>query len=120
MTSITSVRNQTQSAGNSFRKAKRVSNSNTGVYTVPINKRARITDILGILDAVGSDATYSIAIKRFVTGLFEPITNFGVVSEKLTCSLVTLESGDILTDIGDSGATNASMDITATIEEFSK
>lgn len=120
MTTKTSARNTTQRAGKAFRKTDRITNSNTGIYTVPTGKRARITDILGILDAVGVDATYAVAIKRFIGGAFEDITEFGIVDQRLTANLVTLESGDILTDIGDTGATNGTFDLSATIEEFDK
>ena len=119
MVGNTNARNTTQQAGGAFRKLTRVVNANIGVYTVPINKRARITQINGNLDAVGADATYALAIKRKISGLFEPISEFKAVAIDVKVDLVTLESEDILTDIGDSGSTNGTYDITSTVEEFS-
>ena len=75
MTSKTTARNQTQNAGQAGRVTLRVTSSNTGVYTVPDKKRTRITDILGIIDNVGSDATVALAIKRFIGGAIEGLRN---------------------------------------------
>ncbi len=119
MTSITSARNTTQRAGDVNRVQGRFTNANTGIYTVPAGKRTRVTDILGIVDTLGSDATYSIAIKVFTTGLFKAITVPQGVGVTQTASQITLEEGDKLTDIGDSGSTNAAFELSATIEEFS-
>jgi len=120
MTSITVTRNVSQRAGQTNRVQGVIINSNTGIFTVPTGKRARVTDIKGVLDTVGADATNAIAIKRFIGGAFEAITNFEVVGVQQSASEVTMESGDILTDIGDAGATNAKFNLSATVEEFSR
>lgn len=119
MTSIDVPRNQTQRAGKINRVQGRITNAPTGIYTVPAGKRARVSDIKGKLDAVGADATYAVAIKRAIGGAYEPITNFEVADVQQSASEVTMESGDILTNIGDSGSTNGTFDLSATVEEFS-
>ena len=121
MTSVDVARNTAQRAGQIDRVQGRVIDSNVGIFTVPAGKRARITDMQGAVDAVGADATYAIAFKR--GAVFTPISTFvaAVAPEnKTTASAITLEAGDILTDIGDAGATNGTFDLSATIEEFTK
>jgi hypothetical protein len=117
MTSIDVPRNQNQRAGQINRVQGRIVNANTGIYTVPAGKRARITDIRGVLNSVGVDPTYAIAFKRGV--VFTAITNFQIIDIEQFASAITLESGDILTNIGDAGSTNGTFDLSATIEEFS-
>lgn len=119
MTSIDVPRNSSQRAGNIFRIQGRVTDANVGIYTTPNGKTTRVTDMRIELDSIGSDATYHLAIKTGATftkittriGL-SPITNIA------TASAVTLFEGETLTNIGDSGATNGTVDISATIEEF--
>ncbi len=110
-------RNTSQRAGKIIRASDRITDSNIGIYTVPPGKTARITDLQGNVDAVGVDATYAIAVKKGV--VFTAITLFKGAALPITASAVTLDAGDILTDIGDAGATNATFDLSATIEEFS-
>lgn len=116
MTGTTSSRNETQRAGNITRVADRVTNAAVGVYTVPVNVHARITDMIGNLNAVGVDATYAVAYLR--SGVYIPITTFKGVDVDMKASAITLVAGDILTNIGDSGSTNGTFDLQATIEEF--
>lgn len=117
MTSSETPRNTAQRAGNIQRVSGRVVNANLGIYTVPAGKRARITDMLGNLNAVGVDATYSLAFLR--AAAFTSISKFvAVIDGDTTASAITLEAGDILTNIGDAGATNGTFDMSATIEEF--
>lgn len=119
MTSRTTARNTSQQAGQIDRVQGRITNANLGIYTVPAGKRARITDMEGVLDAVGADATYAIAFKR--GAVFTAISRFvtAVVGVNITtASAVTLEAGDILTNVGDAGSTNGTFDLSATIEEF--
>jgi len=120
MTSKDVARNVSQRAGAAFRVQGRIVNANTGIYTVPTGKRARITDMLGNLNAVGGDATYAIAVKRFIGGAFIELTNPKAADVDQLARLVVLESQDILTDIGDAGSTNGTFDLAATIEEFTR
>lgn len=129
MVSKTSARNQSQTAGKVFRVEGRVIVASVGIYICPVNKEARVTDMQMRLDAVGSDLLYFIAIKTgavykkisqrtFVET--DPTTNNDIEEvRRVTASQVTLKAGDILTDIGDAGATNGTVDMSATIEEFS-
>ncbi len=120
MVGRTNARNTTQRAGNITRVSDRVTNSPVGVYTCPAKTEARITDILGVVDATGSDATICLAIRR-VGGTYDQISRLvgNTAPDNVTsASAVTLVAGEILTDIGDSGGTNGGMDISATIEEF--
>ena len=116
MVSRTSARNTAQQAGQIDRVSGRIINANLGIYTVPVGKKTRITDMLGNVDAVGADATYAIAFKR--GAVFTAITTFKGAAVDMTASAITLVAGDILTNIGDAGATNATFDLAATIEEF--
>lgn len=120
MTSTDVARNVSQRAGNAFRVAGRVINSAVGIYTVPTGKRARVSDMLGNLNAVGADATYAIAILKFIGGAYIPITTFRGVNVDMLASQTVLESGDILTNTGDAGSTNGTFDLAATIEEFTR
>ena len=110
-------RNTAQRAGNIFVISARVVNANNGVYTVPAGKRARITNVLGIVDALGTDPSASIARLRSLvfTGLTIPR---GVGIEQFI-SAVTFEAGDTLTNIGNTGGTNTTFDLSASVEEFS-
>ena len=118
MTGTITARNTTQQAGKIDRVQDTFVNATIGIYTVPNAKRTRATDIKGVVNTVGADATYAIAIKVFSTGLFKAITNFEGAGAQQSASAVTMEAGDILTNIGDSGATNANFSLSATIEEF--
>lgn len=117
MVSTDVPRNATQRAGKIIRVAGRIVNANLGIYTVPVGKNSRVTDMTGLLNAVGADATYAIAIK---TGaVFTPITTFKPINEEMSASAITLVAGDILTNVGDAGSTNGTFDLSATVEEFS-
>ncbi len=116
MVGRTSSRNTTQRAGKINRVAGRIVSAPTGIYTVPDDTEARITDIIGILDAVGADATYAIAYLRDT--VYTEITTFKAAGEEMRASAIVLQAGDILTNIGDSGSTNGTFDLQATIEEF--
>lgn len=118
MTGTTTARNVTQRAGTILRVHDRIVNANNGIYVVPAKKEARVTDMLGNLNAVGGDAAYAIAVKRFSSGLFESITNFQIAGVDQKASAITLKAGDILTDIGNTGSTNGTFDLAATVEEF--
>jgi len=95
----------------------RVTNANTGLYTVPAGKTAKILSITGILDAVGGDATYAVAIKRGAN--FRPVGAMVAVGpSSLFIGELILVAGDIVTDVGDSGSTNGTMDMTVTYIEL--
>ena len=119
MTGRTNARNTAQRAGTITRAAGRVINAAIGIYTCPANTKARLTDIQGIVDALGVDATYALAIKD--GAVYTPITLFRTATapnNTMSASAVTLTAGQILTNIGDSGSTNGTVDISATVEEF--
>jgi len=100
-----------------FPEAARVTNADIGLYTCPGTKKAKVTGSM-VLDAVGADATYAIAVKR--AGLFFAVGEFvtaGKVSNINT--VVILEVGDILTNIGDSGSTNGTTDMDCSVQEIS-
>lgn len=100
-----------------FPKSARVVVANTGLYVVPAGKKANVVARM-ILDAVGADATYAIAVKRGAT--FFPLDVFVVAGGvSRTNGVVTLVAGDILTNIGDSGSTNGTCDMDASIQEIS-
>jgi len=67
------------------------------------------------VDAVGGDATAALAILR--AGTFIPIADFVIVGPISRANDFLLEIGDILTNIGDAGATNTTTDMDAYIQE---
>jgi len=100
-----------------FRAQGRVTVSATGVYTVPAGKKAKVTGSMN-LDAVGADATYSIAILR--AGTFIPVgAHVAVNGISNIQGEVAMIAGDILTLIGDAGSTNGTGDMNASIQEVS-
>jgi len=95
----------------------RITNANTGLYTVPPNKKAKVRGSMN-LDAVGADATYAIAVKRGAT--FTPVgQHVGVNGVSFIQGVVILEAGDILTNIGDAGSTNGTCDMDISVQEIS-
>lgn len=110
-------RTQVQSASSDSAKLARVTNANTGLYTVPTGKIAVVTSITMNLDAVGADATTAIAILRSST--FFPIGAHVAVNGISTwIGSMVLEAGDIITNVGDAGATNSTCDMSASVKEF--
>jgi len=100
-----------------FPKHGRIVNSNTGLYTCPADKKAKVLGSM-TLDALGADATYAIAVKRGST--YFPVGPFIVVGGiSRTNDFVSLEETDILTLIGDNGSTNGTSDITIAVQEVS-
>ena len=119
MTSIDVPRNTTQRAGNIENFSARVTASNTQhVYQCPTGKKARVTQIQMQVDALGSDATVHIALRE-VGGAFEELSLGVAVNGIAEVNSVTLLAGEAITDVGDSGATNSTVDMRCTIEEFS-
>jgi len=95
----------------------RVTAAATGLYTVPAGKTSKILSITGILDAVGGDATYAVAILR--SGSYRPVGAMVAVGPaSLFIGQLVLVAGDIVTNIGDSGSTNGTMDMTVTYIEL--
>lgn len=95
----------------------RVINANTGLYTVPANRVAKIIGATMILDAVGVDATYAVAVLR--AGTFRPVAQFiAVGGESLLSGELLLQAGDIVTNVGDAGSTNGTCDQTVTLQEY--
>jgi len=95
----------------------RVTVAGTGLYTVPAGKKARCTEITGVVDALGADASYAVSILR--GGNNRPIGAFVVVNGKSEfVGELALQAGDIVTNVGDAGSTNGTVDMTCTIQEF--
>ncbi len=100
-----------------FHKSARVVVAATGLYTVPAGKKAKVKGTMN-LDAVGADATYAIAVKRgatyFPVGAHVAVNGISSIQGE-----ITMEAGDILTNIGDAGSTNGTADMDASIQEIS-
>ena len=92
----------------------RVTNAATGLFTAVV--KTKVLRASMSLNAVGADATTALAILR--AGTYIPIGNFvaadGVIS---LANDFLLEVGDILTNIGDAGATNSTADMDAYLQE---
>jgi len=95
----------------------RVTAAGTGLYTVPAGKVTKVFSGSMVLDAVGADATYAVAIHRGATII--PLGAFVAVGGKSTVSgPIILQAGDIFSNIGDAGSTNGTCDQSVTIQEF--
>ena len=111
------AKNIAQDVGFNQTLAARVTNANTGLYTVPAGKKSRVLSASMNLDAVGADATTALAIKRGAT--FIPIGAHVAVNGISTfLGDMLLIAGDIITNVGDAGATNSTCDMTATFQEY--
>lgn len=97
-----------------FAVSGRVTNANTGVYTCPAGRKALVKKASAVIDALGVDSTYAVAVKRGVT--FFPIGEF-VGLHKESSGSALLNAGDILTNFGDAGSTNGTVDMDAIIQE---
>jgi|APSaa5957512535_1039671.scaffolds.fasta_scaffold06084_3 hypothetical protein len=113
-TTIT-ARNSTQQGISQLIEA-RVTNANTGLFTA--TKRTKVTSITCFVDSVGADSTYAVSVKRGANnnavGDMKAAKGTSIFSGEMI-----LEIGDIITNVGDSGSTNASTDMTANILELS-
>ena len=111
------AKNVAQRIGLSISVQARVLNANTGLSTVPANIRRKVTGFTMNLDAVGVDATYAIAILR--AGTFIPVgSHVAVNGISVLQGELLLQAGDILTNIGDSGSTNGTCDMSATFQDY--
>lgn len=110
-------RNQMQQSDVQAVKLGRVTNANTGLYTVPTGKTALVSSITGVLDAVGGDASYAVAILR--SGTFRPVGEFVIAERKSEFNgKMLLIAGDIITNVGDAGSTNGTIDMSASVREY--
>jgi len=117
MTSILTSKNVIQQPNVQSVKEGRVTVAATGLYTVPTSRRALVYSIRGNLDAVGADATYAVAILR--GGTFRPIgQHVAVNSISEWVGEMLLIAGDIITNIGDAGSTNGTIDMIASVKEY--
>jgi len=116
------TRNQMQAPPASAVKEGRVTVAGTGLYTVPAGKVALLTSMTGLQDALGSDATAAIGV-QFTASDFRPLSTF--ITATAPNNFVTWEgtillvAGDRITNEGDSGGTNHTWDMTASIREYS-
>jgi len=98
-------------------EVSRVTNANTGLYVVPASKKSKVTGMM-ILDTVGADATYALAVKKGAT--FFPLDVFvaaGGVSR--VNNEITMVAAEIFTNVGDAGSTNGTVDMAAQVQEIS-
>jgi len=94
----------------------RVTVAGVGLYTCPATKKAKAKGSMN-LDAVGADATYAIAILR--SGIFIPVgAHVAVNGISVIQGEVTMEAGDLLTNVGDAGSTNGTCDMDGSIQEI--
>jgi len=114
---VRSSLNIVQVPGGNATVVSRVTNANTGVYTVPAGKVAKVFSGSAVINALGADATSSVAILR--SGTFTPVGEFvGLRGKSVLSPPLILQAGDIFTYVGDAGATNATMDMSITFMEF--
>jgi len=117
MTTILQSRNVVQTPNLEAIKQGRVTVAGTGLYEVPAGRRALVTAITGNLDAVGADATYAVAIER--AGTFRPIgAHVAVNGISRWVGQMLLIAGDVITNIGDAGSTNGTIDMVASVKEY--
>lgn len=120
MVSKLTPRNTIQSPGLEIMKAARVTVAGTGLYVVPTGKNAIMTSMTGLQDALGTDATAAIGVKR--AALFIPLSTFITATAPNNFvqwdGKVLLQAGDIVTNEGVAGGTNHTWDLTASIKEF--
>jgi len=111
-------RNQLQRTGLSTSLAARVTAGTLG--TVPTGKIWRVTQMTGVQDALGTDATAAIGILKGAT--FIPLTIFVAVAVGANAvswfGEMLLVAGDDIVNRGDAGGTNHTWDMTATFQEY--
>jgi len=117
MVSQLTPRNVSQRPNQQSLKIGRVTVAGTGLYVVPAGRVALVTAITGNLDAVGADATYAVSILRGADN--RPIGAHVAVNGISTWQgEMLLIAGDIITNVGDAGSTNGTMDMTASVKEY--
>jgi len=110
-------RNAVQSPDGQAATIARVTNANTGVYTVPTGKITKIIGATMVIDVLSADATSALAILR--SSAFRAIGAFvGLGGASILTNSIVLGAGDIVTNIGDAGATNTTCDMSVTFKEF--
>jgi len=114
-------RNVLQAPNVSAAKEGRVTNAATGLYTCPTGKIALVNSITGLCDALGADATGAIGI-LFTASDFRPLSTFITATPPNNFvrwdGSILLVAGDKITEEGDSGATNQTWDMTASLREY--
>jgi len=117
---ILTYRNQIQTIEVNDVHEGRVTVSGTGLYVVPTGKKALVNMITGLQDALGSDARAAIGVQ--FSGGFIPLSVFVTATAGVNFVSWTgrmgLKAGDIITNLGDSGGTNHTWDMTASVKEF--
>jgi len=109
--------NAVQSIGGRTTLILRVTNAATGIYVVPTGKVSRVLSASMILDAVGVDATYALALNR--GGTIIPLGEMVAVGAKSTLTApIILQAADIVTNVGDAGSTNGTCDMSVTFQEY--
>jgi len=117
---VITSRTQVQAPSVEAVKEGRVTVAGTGLYTVPAGKIAIVTNITGLQDALGTDATAAIGIE--FTGGFIPLSTFVTATAPNNfvqwTGVMQLVAGDVITNEGDGGGTNHTWDMTASVKEF--
>lgn len=110
-------RNQMQVAGLDVTVEGRVTNADSGLYTVPTGRIARVVSITGRRESLGGDTLAGVAIKRGAN--FRAVGDLVVIDRtSFFNGVMLLQAADIVTNVGDSGATNTTFDMTCTFREF--
>jgi len=110
------AKNATQATGNQS-VTGRVTNAATGLYVVPAGRIARVISITALVDALGADASYACAVRR--GGTFFPVGPMVVVNGvSVFTGEIILTAGDLVTNVGDAGSTNGTVDMSTTFQEF--
>jgi len=110
-------RNAVQTPDGAAATIARVTNANTGVYTVPTGKITKIIGATMVIDVLSADSTSALAILR--GGAFRAIGAFvGLGGASILTNAIVLGAGDQVTNIGDNGATNTTCDMSVTFKEF--
>jgi len=93
----------------------RVTNADTGLYTVPAGKKAIMVIGKSYVDTVSGDATYALAIKIGATWIR---VGDSVPVNKISSAVnIVMATGTIVGYIGDNGDTTATIDMYAQIRE---
>ena len=106
-----------------FPKTKRVIDSTNGVYTCPVGYVARVSGVM-VLDAVGADSHYAIAVWRYDgiepdLGKYHPVGPLITANESSAITgKIVMNGNDKLTMIGDDGSTNGTGNIDCSVQEL--
>jgi len=96
-------------------KSGRVTNADTGLYTVPAGKKALMVVGKSYVDTVSGDSTYALSVKIGATWV--RVGDSVPVNKISTATNILMAAGTIVGYIGDAGDTTATIDMYAQIRE---